>query len=121
MDYKMDFENYWAAMRPDAKYDNRKESARQEWNAHPQKHAAIMTWLKRHGAYPDRNPYFFIKDFTVRETKAQEPTNYNGRTLPNEPTATAFYNGKWGTYTLEDIAKFGLRRPEERTTIYVKS
>lgn len=42
MDYKMDFENYWAAMRPAAKYDNRKESARQEWNAHPEKHAAIM-------------------------------------------------------------------------------
>ena len=108
MDYKMDFESYWAAIRPDAKYDNRKEAARQEWDAHPEKHAAIMQWLKRHGPYPDRNPYFFIKDFTVRAAQA-EPTNYNGRALPDKPTATAFYNGKWGTYTLEDIAKFNLK------------
>ena len=108
MDYKMDFESYWAAIRPDAKYDNRQEAARQEWEAHPEKHAAIMQWLKRHGPYPDRNPYFFIQDFSVREAKA-EPTNYNGRSLPDKPTATAFYNGKWGTYTLEDIVKFNLK------------
>ena len=42
MDYKMDFENYWAAIQPDAKYDNRKEAAQQEWEAHPEKHAVIM-------------------------------------------------------------------------------
>ena len=112
MDYKMDFENYWAAIQPDAKYDNRKEAAQQEWEAHPEKHAAIMRWLKRHGPYPNRNPYFFIQDFTVRAAKVDEPTNYNGRALPDEPTATAFYNGKWGTYTLEDIEKYGLKTPD---------
>ena len=106
MDYT--FDDYWGAIQPDAKYDNRKEAARQEWNLHPEKHAAIIRWLKVHGAYPDRNPFFFIQDFTVRAEKS-EPTNYNGCTLPNEPTAIALYNGKWGTYTLADISKFGLK------------
>ena len=104
MDYKMDFENYWAAMRPAAKYDNRKESARQEWNAHPQKHAAIMTWLKRHGAYPDRNPYFFIQDFKAR----QQTMSFDD------------YYKKYGTTEETD----GWRRvflPDKQTTIYVKN
>ena len=58
----------------------------------------------------------YYPDAAIRENAPQqpqeEPTNYNGRRLPNKPTGTALYKGKWGTYTLEDIAKFGLKRPD---------
>ena len=105
----MDFETYWGTIQPDAKYDNRKESARAEWNAHPEKHATIMRWLQRHGPYPMRNPYFFIQDFTVRTLKAvkTEPMNYNGRSLDaNVEYVSAKYNGAWGLYTREDVSAF---------------
>ena len=108
MDYTID--DYWAAIQPDAKYDNRKEAARQEWDSHPEKHAPIMRWLKLHGAYPQRNPYFFIQDFTVRAAKT-EPENWNGRALdPKKQYVTAKYNGKYGTYTVEDAERWGMER-----------
>ena len=67
----IDFNLYWQAMNPLPKYDNRKMAAREEWNAHPEKHQAIMTWLQKHGDYPDRNPFFFIRDFTLPRTEVQ--------------------------------------------------
>ena len=106
----MDFEIYWQTIQPDARYDNRKEASRQEWEQHPEKHAAIMSWLRRHGPYPQRNPYFFIQDFTVRAAKT-EPENWNGRALdPKKQYVTAKYNGRYGTYTVEDAERFGMER-----------
>ena len=70
---------------------------------------------KRRGEFVHPNPCFALDDALqtdelqqARQPKA-EPTNYNGRALPKEPVATAFYNGKWGTYTMRDIKKFGLQ------------
>lgn len=106
----MDFNEYWQKIHPAPRYENRKESARQEWNNHPEKHEAIMRWLQQHGAYTERNPYFFIQDFTVRKSESGEPTNYNGKALKKGVEyATAFYNGKWGMYTKDDIQKFNLQ------------
>ena len=71
---------------------------------------------KRQNGGNNPNPLFAFLDAMqedeVKQSKVKqpEPTNYNGRALPNQPTATAFYNGKWGTYTLADIEKFGLRK-----------
>ena len=70
MDYK--FEDYWRAMQPAARYEDRKIAAEFEWDHSPEKQAPIMAWLKRHGPYPDRNPFFFIQDFTVK-SKPREP------------------------------------------------
>lgn len=112
---KMDFETYWGTIQPDAKYDNRKEAARAEWNAHPEKHAAIMRWLQRHGPYPMRNPYFFIMDFTVRTLKTvkTEPMNWNGKALKaGVEYVSAKYNGVWGLYTREDVIAFEMEVKE---------
>ena len=104
------FDDYWAAIQPDATLQNRKEAARQEWEQHPEKHAAIMRWLKVHGAYPQRNPYFFIHDFTVQTPKS-EPENWNGKPLKaGVEYVSAKYNGKWGTYTAEDAELYGMER-----------
>ena len=110
----MDFETYWTKIRPDAKYDNRKSAVRGEWQSHPEKHESIMSWLNKHGPYPERNPYFFIQDWTVRnkgETQTAEPTNYNHRALKDGVKyVSAQYNGQWGMYTEEDVIKFNLKR-----------
>ena len=101
----MDFNDYWRAMNPSQEYDNRKMAARIAWDEHPEKHQAIMTWLAQHGDYSERNPYFFILDFTPPRPKGQ-PTNYRGRSVPQEPIFSAKYNGEWGMYTRADIEAF---------------
>ena len=74
MDLKTDFQSYWKAIvGDDTQYDDRKAAAEAEWNAHPEKHIPIMRWLKRHGVYKGRNPYFFIQDFKVRSVSTRPP------------------------------------------------
>ena len=75
MDYT--FNDYWTAMKPAPQYEDRKIAAEFEWDHNPGKHAAIMAWLKKHGPYSERNPYFFIQDFTVKN-KPREPTFLKG-------------------------------------------
>lgn len=107
----MDFNDYWQKIRPAPRYENRKPAARIEWNAHPEKHEAIMNWLNKHGAYPERNPYFFILDFTVPRGAA-EPKDYNGTPeleSVRDHSRIACYNGHWGIYTFEDIKLFNLQ------------
>ena len=108
---KMDFNEYWRAMNPLPKWDNRKMAARDAWDDHPEKHQAIMAWLKEHGDYPERNPYFFILDFTPPRPKEKQsgPTNYRGREIPHGIIVhSAKYNDSWGMYTWEDIEKYHL-------------
>ena len=47
-----------------------KNAARIEWNKHPEKHAAILQWLQKHGPYKQRKPNFFIQDFKLPKNKA---------------------------------------------------
>ena len=105
----MDFETYWKLIDGDANFADRKTSSEEAWNAHPEKHEAIIQWLQKRGAYKKRNPYFFILDWEVKQTQSG-PTDYNGRKLPKEPVFSAKYHGKWGMYTQADIDKYGLER-----------
>ena len=110
MDRTIKFDDFWAAIQPESQYDNRKKVAREEWNASPEKHEAIMAWLQKHGSYPQRNPYYFIHDFTLPKVKAEtrrEPTNYKGKPLPSDKRVlSAKYKGEWGMYTQEDVEYF---------------
>ncbi len=110
MNVRIDFNAYWSAMNPNQEYDNRKAAAREQWNAHPEKHKAIMEWLAKHGSYPNRNPYYFIHDFTLPKVKAEirpEPTNYQGKAIPSGVIVlSAKYKGEWGMYTQDDIDSF---------------
>ena len=109
----MDFNDYWRAMNPQPKYDNRKVAARDAWNDHPEKHQAIMAWLKKHGDYPERNPYFFILDFTAPRPVGQ-PHNYRGEIIPSGVIVrSAAYNGVFGMYTQADIDAYHLELPKE--------
>ena len=109
----MDFEQFWTAFRPDVIYQNRYEATRKAWGqCPPEKQKAIMRWLEVHGAYQGRNPYFFLQDFQVT---AAEPENWNGKALKDGVQyVTAKYNGKWGTYTMEDVIQFKMETKNDQ-------
>ena len=104
----MDFNTFITLFQPDKEFTCRLGAAQRLWEQCSQdKQQAIITWLELHGRYPGRNPYFFIQDFEVKGPVG-EPTNYNGKALPEVPVFSAKYNGQWGMYTLDDIQKYGL-------------
>ena len=47
----MDFEIYWTLIGGDIHFANRKASARQAWEAHPEKHFAINRKAKKRKKY----------------------------------------------------------------------
>ena len=99
-------------------FANRKNATREQWNAHPDKQAAIIEWLLAKGAYKKRNPYFFIQDFKIRTsaTILREPTNYKGKPLPSDKRVlSAKYKGEWGMYTQEDVDYFKMEVYHETT------
>lgn len=107
MDLKTDFETYWALFNPDAQFENRRDATQMEWDAcPPDKQQAVIAWLRKHGAYKGRNPYFFIQDFRV---KAKPP----------QMLSYADYYNRFGTTEERN----GWQRkfiPEQQKTIYVK-
>ena len=72
----MDFNIYWTLIGGDMHFADRREAAKRVWDAHPEKHFAIITWLRAHGKYPDRNPYFFILDFQNKRTRTMTFEQY---------------------------------------------
>ena len=107
MDLKTDFETYWALFKPDVQFENRRDATRIEWDAcPPDKQQAIIAWLRKHGAYRGRNPYFFIQDFRVRQPKQQVLTY-------------ADYYAKYGTTEERDGWK--MTNPTGQKVIYVKN
>ena len=117
MDLKTDFNTYWDLMQPGEQFANRRDAAEQEWHRHPEKQRAIIVWLRKHGSYSSRNPFFFIQDFQMRhQNSAQraEPVNLNGtarggRMLEEGTAFIACYNGQYGLYSLQDIDDFHMQ------------
>ena len=100
----MDFEIYWTLIGGEERFANRKASAKQAWIEHPEKHFAIITWLRAHGKYPGRNPYFFILDF---QTKRQQTLSFDD------------YYAKFGT--TEERDGWHMANPTGNRVIYVKT
>ena len=119
MDLTIDFETYWNKIGGDINFANRKAATEREWARHPDKHRPIILWLVEHGTYPQRNPFFFIQDFTVPKKKVEfrsEPTNYKGKPLPSDKQVlSAKYKGEWGMYTQEDVDYFKMEVYHETT------
>ena len=107
MDLKTDFETYWALFKPDVPFEHRMDAARSDWDAcAPDKEQAIIAWLRKHGAYRGRNPYFFIQDFRVRQPK-QQVLSYDA------------YYAKYGT--TEERNGWKMTNPTGNQVIYVKN
>ena len=102
----MDFNTFWTLFRPDEQFVNRRDATEQAWQDNPDKHESIIKWLKRHGRYKGRNPYFFILDWQDKQQRVQT-LSFND------------YYAKYGTTEECD----GWKRqfiPEKQTTIYIK-
>lgn len=105
------FETFWDLFNPTPDYNNRIAAANLEWDkCSAAKQKAIIHKLQfAPGEVAQPNPYFFIIDFPE-----PTPTNLNGTIQGEEllnanQAKTAFYNGKWGLYSLEDIQLFNLK------------
>ena len=105
------FSTFWDLFNPTPDYYNRLAAAHVEWDkCSAAKQMAIIQKLQStDGQITQPNPYFFIQDFPE-----PTPTNLNGtiqgeQLLNARQAKTAFYNGKWGLYSLEDIQLFNLK------------
>lgn len=108
---EINFQTFWDLFNPTPDYNNRLAATNIEWDkcsAAKQK-AIIQKLQSAPGEVAQPNPYFFIQDFPE-----PTPTNLNGTIQGEEllnanKAKTAFYNGKWGLYSLEDIQLFNLK------------
>ena len=101
----MDFNDYWTLIGGETNFSNRKAAAERVWNlCAPEKQQAIILWLRTHGRYPGRNPYFFILDFQV---KRQQTMSYQ------------LYYAKYGT--TEERDGWHMANPTGNRVIYVKT
>ena len=109
---EINFQTFWDLFNPDTEYSNRFLATNIEWNkCSAAKQIAIIQKLQSAPGHPgdNPNPYFFIQDFPE-----PTPTNLNGtiqgeQLLNANKAKTAFYNGKWGLYSLDDIQLFNLK------------
>ena len=110
------FDKYWDGMSPSVEFQDRHAATERLWFTTPDdKKQAILDWIKSHGAYPGRNPYFFILDFKM---KRKHPTDLNrtakgGRMMSTGQAEIAFYGNQWGVYSQEDIKAFRLLTKKE--------
>ena len=110
----MNFEEIWALLAPQGEYKRRRGCSERLWQGYePARQEEIYKNIAgklQRGEFVNPNPYFAIEDNAAQKRPQTEPTDWNGRALvPTEHYATAFYNGKWGMYTLKDIELFHLK------------
>jgi hypothetical protein len=106
-----DFLTFWKLFNPAPEFANRKIATAKIFDeATKAKQIALLRSLPfREGEGVGLNPYFYVNNFPE-----PTPTNLNGTLQGSEmlnanQAKTAFYDGKWGLYSLEDIQLFNLK------------
>jgi hypothetical protein len=101
---------FWELFQTCPKYRNRRACSFGQWKARSQAAREVMIQaLERDGPPKEANPYFWIQDFDE-----PEPFNWNGHALdPKKRYVTAKWKDKWGTYAVEDVERFNLKRHED--------
>ena len=102
------FDDICRLLNPQGEFVRRVNACGKIWSGlalHRRKHIyETIRNLKAQGKYVNPNPLFAIKD-----NDTAEPFNWNGHTLEaGRLYVTAKWNGKWGTYTIEDAREFKL-------------
>ena len=105
---KYSFNDIWRLLNPQGEFIRRINACGKLWGGlalHRRKHIYdTIQALKAQGKYVNPNPLFAIKD-----NDTAEPFNWNGRELEKDVAyVTAKFNGKWGTYTQQDVELFDL-------------
>lgn len=100
----MDFNQFLTLFQPDEEFRSRLGAAQRLWDqSSPAKQSAIIAWLKQHGRYKGRNPYFFILDFKPQQMQM----------------SYADYYAKFGT--TEEQGGWKMENPTGNQVIYVKN
>jgi len=100
----MDFNQFLTLFQPDEEFRSRLGAAQRLWEqSTTAKQSAIIAWLKTHGAYKGRNPYFFILDFKPQQMQM----------------SFREYYAKYGTTLEQDGWK--MANPTGQQVIYIKN
>ncbi len=109
------FDKVWEALVEHGTSRRNHDATERFWDTltQTQKELAYNNILGRvkEGKFVQYDPIRAIKE-NCRKYQLPEPTNYNGKALPNEPVVIAKWNGKWGTYAVADVELFGLEVKE---------
>ena len=109
------FETVWQALVENGTSKRNHDATERFWNTltQPQKDLAYknIPWKVKEGKFVQYDPIRAIKE-NIRKYQLPEPVNYNGKALPSEPVVIAKWNGKWGTYSLEEAMEFGMEVKE---------
>ena len=103
----MSFEELWQLLYDHGASAKKYEGTKNYWltltpQQREQVSASISSKLAA-GKFVQYDPIRAIRENTPKNT---EPTNYNGKALPDEPVVIARWNGVWGTYTESDVRKY---------------
>lgn len=106
MDYT--FDDIWKLLRPKGEYVRRVNACGKIWRGlsyNRRKHIyETIESLQAQGKPVNPNPLFAILD-----NDNAEPFNWNGHALqPGTQYITAKWQGKWGTYSIDDVRDFNL-------------
>lgn len=107
------FDNIWRVLYDHGACENKRIECSELWATYtPEQQEQILTTITnklKKDKFVHYDPIRAIRENAPRAPQT-EPTDWNGRALvPTEHYATAFYNGKWGMYTLKDIELFHLK------------
>ena len=106
------FEDMWQVLYDNGASAKKEEGTRCFWESlSPDVQEAVFTTITtklREGKFVQYDPIRAIQE-NMRRIKQPEPTNYRGRVIPTGlKVFSAKWNGSFGMYTAEDIARFGM-------------
>ena len=106
------FEDMWQVLYDNGASAKKEEGTRCFWESlSPDVQEAVFTTITtklREKKFVWYDPIRAIQE-NMRRIKQPEPTNYRGRVIPTGlKVFSAKWNGSFGMYTAEDIARFGM-------------
>jgi len=107
------FETVWRALVEHGSSRKSEEAVRRFWNTLTQDQQRLayenIPRKVKVGKFVQYDPIRAIRE-NIRDRKpAAEPKNWNGHKLdPDQRYVTAKWNGRWGTYSVEDARRYGM-------------
>ena len=105
----IEFNDMWQLLLNNGASTRKEEGTRRYWLtlSEEQQRIAFSNISRKlsEKAFVNYDPIRAIKENSW-QAKGKQPTNYRGRSAPQEPIFSAKYNGEWGMYTRADIDAF---------------
>ena len=109
----INFEDLWQLLETHGVMDSKRIESERLWSTFlPEEQQAIYQTIStklQNGKFVHYNPMRAIYENKPRRFPKPEPMNWNGRALdPRRQYVTAKWNGRWGTYAVEDVQQFNM-------------